>query len=360
MKISGIVDKLSLLLFSRNDTEKALSLIGDMYDSVDEIVLFDSSDNKTHEALLKEQKSRKLSKLRIFYIVALGYLEPAVMYAFTKCRYEWILLLGTDERASPELRKDFRKILRGSDASAFAVRRYEDVSAGNRGANFNWQIRIYRKGKAQFRGLIHEEPIITGRLERLEDPKYFLDHVSEIRGNASAQYHQMEKYMRMSYAIFNETMLDYLYKFTMPQTRNAHKTLIGRIGSGILVGYEKLTGRKDWQEISTFDYFNFYALRTFVTAIKERRIIGFFEAPRDAWNWSSTISRWKNERDGKEVFEISKILREKGLTRFLELDKEKTIIGLNRKYRNRKQGVELLMNLLKERYGKEYAKRRTP
>ena len=357
MKISGIVDKLSLLLFSRNDTEKALSLIGDMYDSVDEIVLFDSSDGKAHEALLKEQQARKLSKLRIFYIVALGYLEPTVMYAFTKCRYEWILLLGTDERASPELKKDFHRILAGSKACAFAVRRYEDVSNGDRGVNFNWQIRIYRKGKAQFRGLIHEEPIITGKLDRLEDPKYFLDHVSEIRGNASTQYQQMEKYMRMSYAIFNETMLDYLYKFTMPQTRNTHRTLMGRLGNYILVGYEKLTGRKGWQEISTFDYFNFYALRTFVTAIKERRLMGFFEVPRDAWNLSGIISRWKNEKDSEEVFEISKILREKGLTRFLELDKEKTIIGLNRKYRNRKQGVELLMNLLKERYERKYMKK---
>ena len=76
----------------------------------------------------------------------------------------------------------------------------------------------------------------------------------------------------------------------------------------------------------------------------------------DIKNLMRRLKEWKSAPDNEEVFEISKILHKIGLIRFLELDKEKTIIYLNKKYRNKKQGVELLMNLLKEKYERQNPK----
>ena len=104
-----MAEKLSLLVFSRNDIPKALSLIEDMYDYVDDIVLIDSSDSTKHKRLIDEKKDREFEKLRIFYSVAFGYPDPLRMYAIRKCKHKWIMLIDTDERISPALKKNLKK-----------------------------------------------------------------------------------------------------------------------------------------------------------------------------------------------------------------------------------------------------------
>ena len=69
------------------------------------------------------------------------------------------------------------------------------------------------------------------------------------------------------------------------------------------------------------------------------------------------VKEWKSESDSEEVFEISKILHKIGVIKFLGLEKDSTIIYLNKKYKSGKQGEELLMKLLKDRYEEEYVVR---
>lgn len=346
--------KVSLLLFSRNDIDKALDLIGEMQSSVDEVVLFDSSDRKIHDELVR--KTKGYSGLRVFYIIPLSYLEPTIMYAFKKCRYRYVLLLGTDERMSSELEVDLHKILEQKPAAAFAIRRYEDVSSGKRNPYVNWQIRLFDKEKTEFRGLIHEEPTINGKLVRLDDEDYYIDHVKEIRGNAAKEYMQMEKFLRMSYESYNEILLDYLYKFTMPESKE-RRSRFGRFSLGALRVYEKLGGKKPGQELSNFDYCFFYTLRAATTAVKEHSVSGFLGALPEGMRLTRIVKEWKGEQDGDEIFEISKILHKMGLIRFLQLDKESTIERLNKKYRfGKEKGISLLFKLLKERYEDDYAK----
>lgn len=351
------MEKLSLLVFSRNDIDKALALIDDMYSHVDEIVLVDSSESREHRRLLKEKSSRKLEKLRIFYSVAFGYPDPLRMYAIKKCRYRWIMLIDTDERISPGLKRDLRKILANAQSSAFAFKRYEEVSRKGRGTYFNWQIRLFLKDKTEFRGMLHEEPIIKGKVARLADDDYFMDHIIEIKGNSSMEYYKMMKFMRMSYGSFNERMVEGFYKFTMPDYRTDKTASAGWIYR-ILTGYEILKRKTPGEELSYFDYWLYYKLYSLAISMRTKRLTSATnEKPNlDAGEVDllKEIEKWKHEPDGKEVFEISKILHNVGLIRFLDLEKDSTIAYLNKKYSGKKQGVELLMKLLKERYEKDY------
>ena len=76
-----MAERLSVLIFSRNDIDNALDLINDVYDFADDIVLVDSSSAKLHEELIRKKAKRSLSKLRVFYVVPLGYPDPLRMYA---------------------------------------------------------------------------------------------------------------------------------------------------------------------------------------------------------------------------------------------------------------------------------------
>ncbi len=342
-------EKISLLVFSRNDIDKALSLTDHFYDLVDEILIFDSSSSTVHSRLLKEKEKRKLDRLRVFYVIAFGYPDPFRMYALSKCRNRWVLMVDTDERLSNSLKRDLHDIVSKTTNSAFAIKRYEDVSGTHRGAYSNWQIRLFRKDRTVFKGLIHEEPIINGTTGRLDSQLYYMDHVSELKGGASREYTKTEKFMRMSYASFTEVMLEYLYKFSIPTKRKK-----GGIGRFMLGGYRRIKGKQEHEELSDFDYATFFALRTFMTSIKSRKPSVLLQIVPESRRLTKLIRKWKSEPDSKEIFELSKILQRIGIIKFLGLDKESTVLALNKKYRSKKQGAELLISLLKEKYEKEF------
>lgn len=93
------MQKLSVLIFSKNDAHKAIGLIEDIYGIADEIVLVDSSESAQRNTILNAKRRNKLGKLRVFYAVALGYPDPLRMYALSKCKNEWVLLIDTDENS---------------------------------------------------------------------------------------------------------------------------------------------------------------------------------------------------------------------------------------------------------------------
>ena len=111
--------KLNLISFSRNDVNDVKSLINEMKDIVDEVVVVDSSDEKRHNQLLKFSKENK--KVRIYYVVPLGYVEPLRMYALKKCRSNWVLLLDADERLNKPFKKNLRKIIKNAKCNAYSV-----------------------------------------------------------------------------------------------------------------------------------------------------------------------------------------------------------------------------------------------
>ncbi len=353
--------KVSLLIPTRNDADKALQLVSDLHDCVDDIVLLDSSDGRERQKLLKAKA--RFSKLQVLHVIAMGYPEPVLKYGFNHCRNEWLLLLGTDERLNGKLKKELRSIPNAKN-SAFAIKRYEEVHLdGSRTQFFTWQVRIFRKDKSTFKGLIHEQPIVNGRIDRLGDD-FAIEHIVEEKGNSAKEYSKMEKFERFSYETFNDKVIDYAFKVAMPTQRNFRKTFLGKFIYGALRTYEALTFRKADEEISNFDYFTLYSLRDLAFQIKMRQfnahrithqhwegIVGILPA---RIKYIKKIKRWRSAKNGKVIFEISREIGKIGITKYLRLDEDKTINILNKKYAGKKQGVGLLMKLLEDRYYGRY------
>src|SRR5579872_6812702 len=122
------MNKLSLLIFSRNDVEAAVNLASSMYNIADEIVMIDSSDAKNRKFLHDQATRLQMTKLKIHYAIALGYPDPLRMWALKKCKGDWVLLLDTDENPSKKLRDDIKSIISNSGADALNIKRYEEVS----------------------------------------------------------------------------------------------------------------------------------------------------------------------------------------------------------------------------------------
>jgi hypothetical protein len=342
--------KLSVLIFSRNDIDKAICLIRDVYGIADEIVLIDSSDGRQREKLALELRRPSLSKVREFYAVALGYPDPLRTYALKKCRNRWVLLIDTDEKLSDSLKRDIPSLIERASCGAFAIRRYEYVKGGNL-EGFTWQLRLFRKDRVLFRGIVHEQPEVRGTTERLDLAEHYLEHIQGLRGGAVTDYARMAKYERLTYALLNEMLLDYVYKLTVPEDRRAGTTL-GRFVTEFLLAYERLFGRRRDAEISNFDYFIFYLIRDLAYLAKSGGVMnGLRMLPREL-DHIAKLRKARSEPDGDRAFEISKAINGIGITRFLGLDRESTIRALNKKYSGREQGIGLLIRLLDERYAR--------
>ena len=312
----------------------------------------DSSDKRDKRELLVKGAG-EFKKLKVFHTVALGLVEPLRMYGISKCSFEWILYLDTDERLSEGLSKGIRRLVAASDCDAYAIKRYEEVSNGKATQFFTWNIRLYKKDAVAYKGILHEQPMIKGRLKKLLEGDSYIEHVTELKSSsAGEEYFKIMKFSRLSYAAYNEKMVDYLSKVVMPQNRSFENTLVGKAFKGLLRAYERITLRRPEDELSAFDYFSYYFILEAVYALKKRSVSNFLSLLPRSLSFSSQVGRWKREPDGKEGFEISKEINKTGLIKFLSLDDEKTIKALNSKYSGGKQGIELTLKLLKDQYEK--------
>jgi len=345
-----MMPKLSVLIFSRNDAKVTIDLIKEVYPFADDIVLVDSSTKEESEKLHRAKSKYKFDKLRIFYVVALSYPDPFRMYAIKKCKYDWVLLLDIDERLSSQLKSGIKQIIDHPDCNAFALRRYEHVQDGTGMSYFTWQVRLFNKEYTSFKGLIHEQPIIKGRVTKLEDGDYYTMHVAKLMQHSGLEYNKMEKFMRLTYKAYNERMLDYLAKSVVPKDESIEKTLLGRFVKFILIAYERLTFKKENDEPTNFDYFMLYVSRELLATIRQGKFRDVPYAYRFGLKYVNRIKEWKNEPDAKENFEISKLVNKYGVIRFLDLENPNTVKTLNEKYKSKRQGIELLFKLLKERY----------
>lgn len=280
------MQKLSLLIFSRDEAKKVISLAKEMYRIVDDVVVIDSSERKNFARLQAEVSSKKLAKVKLFHTIALGYAEPLRTYGISKCKNKWILLLDTDEQPSKELKKNIKKIIDTADFDVLLIKRHEHVigSSKKRGF-FTWQVRLFKKNSLEYLGLIHETPRIYGKIKKLNPELGHINHFSKpIR-----EYEEMNLF----------------------ETR----------------GMPFLILRDLFVDINT----------------------GKIKSVADARAMISRHVSTNNERS-KETMAIGRIIRKQGLIKYLKLEEEKTIKRLNKKYLNKKQGITLLITLLKNRY----------
>lgn len=340
------MNKLALLIFSRNDVEAAVNLASSMYNIADEIVLIDSSDAKNRKFLLSQVTRLQMSKLKIHYAIALGYPDPLRMWALKKCTSDWVLLLDTDENPSKKLREDIKHIISDSGADALNIKRYEEVSDAKINKFFTWQIRLFKKNKVTYGGLLHEQPIINGKIKKLRDD-YYLEHINELRQERFLEYKKIIRYNRLSYTMFNGYLRSY-FKMGGGNSKFLHRSL-----NSFLFIYNKLSFKSPDREIGSFGYFIFYFVRE-IPSLRQNPIHIFRITKLLLWRIGQ-FAKWRREDVTGEEFAISKVLYRMGVIKMLDLDKDSKINSLNKKYINKKQGIDLLMELVKEAYKKKYS-----
>ena len=212
-------NQLSIIIFSRNDVEDAFELIKDVYSICNEVVVIDQSDDQKHKFLINKKKENNFKKLKIFYSIALGDPAPLRMWGLSKCSGNWVFLIDTDERLNEDLKRDIKKIINVKNVDGFAIKRFEKFNDRQKFIGFTWQIRLYRKNKAEYKGLTHELANINGTVERLQE-KYFMNH--NINYNARPrEYGKLDKfYFRMSYNTMNQEISENIYKFMLFKNKN--------------------------------------------------------------------------------------------------------------------------------------------
>ena len=345
---------LSFMTFSRNNVEQVLGLVRDVYDIADEIVLVDSSDKAGRERLHAEKRKNRFDKLRIYYVVPLGFVETVRSYALTKCSCDWVCYLDADERLSDLLKKDIKTLIGTTQHQAFTTKRFEDVRATGKGASkyFTWQTRLFQRTKVHYRGIVDERPIIDGSTARLDSEKYCINHITELMMHHKNEYYvPKNKFARlelMSYRDLNTKMIEYVSRYKGVALDMARCTLLGRFVSGILHFYEKLLFKDLDSELSSFDYFVFYAIKDVIIGFKTGAGLGnIFRIYRKLFEMHAC----KKEADHQDMFALSRLLQSEGMVSLLGLDDNKRITELNRRYMDHgPKGLELLMLLLKDAY----------
>lgn len=353
------MQKLSALIFCRDDPSKVVSLVDHLSDVCDQIVLVDSSTKRNFERLKARLSSLPKGRVDLYRTLALGYPDPLRAYGLGKCKYDWVLYIDTDERINSELKRDIRRIISKPRCDAFAIKRYENAHLdGKNDGYFTWQIRLYNKNRIYYRGLLHEQPIVKGTMRKLAD-KYSMLHVVELKTKGTKrrdlEYSLIKKYYdRLSYSMLNERMKEYLEKMMLPE-KEVEETTIGKIVLGWMKFYQTVTMRKMHNEISALDYFIFFSMIEGAYVMKRKDIVYLFgEAIPTVLKDTSSASKFKRERNSREIFEISKEVNRHGIIRYLMLDKERIVDKLYSKYKNEKQGITLLMKLLEDRYKGDY------
>jgi len=342
----------TLLIFSRNDTKNAIDLADSLHGIANEIVIIDSSDKEAHETLANEAKKRGI---KVYYTIPFGYVEPLRPYGLSKCKNEWILYLDTDERLNEEFAKSINEIIANSKCDAFAIKRYEEASPNGHTAFFTWQIRLFKKSKVHFKGIIHEQPAVNGRLCTLDDA-YYIEHRTDLMHHAANNYNKMLAFEMLSYNDYNAIVLDYVRKFFALDTQSLKAKLLLGFASLVLNTYELLTFKKKDQELAPRDYLFFYFLRTLAYSFRQRRLgslaaiwkgqkqyLAYLEDERAKLAKAYGLTR-------KELFEISKILNRQGVIKYLGLDKPENIDMLSKKYDGKVKGIDFTIRLIIEKY----------
>jgi len=128
----------------------------------DEIVVVDMhSTDRTREIATAAGARVLLTEPR-------GYVEPARNFALSQARCDWILLLDADERLHGS-EEDVAALMRsaGPDVAAYQLKRVNHLgrwTIRDSGWGDDPQVRLLRRGAAEWSDVIHAKPRLTGRL----------------------------------------------------------------------------------------------------------------------------------------------------------------------------------------------------
>lgn len=115
--------------------------------------------------------SKKLGA-KVFVVENQPLMKINMNLAFEKCTSDWILSIDADEKVTPELKSEIKRVIdSGSKTVAYYVPR-RNIVFGKWIAHTRWypdyQLRLFRRGQAKFPAKnVHEELVVDGEINYL-------------------------------------------------------------------------------------------------------------------------------------------------------------------------------------------------
>jgi (heptosyl)LPS beta-1,4-glucosyltransferase len=194
--------KISFITFTRNSGKRLKLLLENVKDVVDEIIVIDgfSSDDTVEIA--------KSYGAKVFRRKPWGHVEPDRMFALKKASYNWILYLDDDELLG------IRNLVTMAENMGYAALSTIRIDYDRKckqlvfGPFYNKQIRIYRKDRLLYRGLVHELPVVFGKIHELPEEYYILHYPTWSRSKLAfyAYLEALEYYQHFSRSIIRKTL----------------------------------------------------------------------------------------------------------------------------------------------------------
>lgn len=163
------MESLSVVLIAQDEERTIGSVLAAIADIASEIILVDSGSSDRTKDIATEYGAN------VIHQDWLGY-SAQKNFALEQAKSKWILSLDADEVITPELKKEIRDILEGTEANnwdGFKVPRLMFVgnqSVLHGGFYPDAQLRLFRNGMGRFNDrLVHESVTLEGRVSNLRN-----------------------------------------------------------------------------------------------------------------------------------------------------------------------------------------------
>lgn len=160
-----VITELTAIILTRNEARHVVECI-DSLRWADRLVVFDSySDDET--AALAEAAGAEVRRRRFDNYAAQ---RNAALEAVTT---DWVFFVDADERGTPELAGEIRRVISEQPESGWYVARHNYIFGRlTLGAGWfpDYQLRLLRHGKVRYERPVHEIAVVDGDIGHLENP----------------------------------------------------------------------------------------------------------------------------------------------------------------------------------------------
>lgn len=165
--------KLSAFLIVKNEAADIDDCLKSLKGVADEIVVVDDQSTDQTVSLCKAHGARTFSRV-------LDGFAAQKQYALDQTTGEWAFSIDADERITPDLAAEIRKILeQPASTDGYYVRRnfyFLGRRLSHGGLGNDWVLRLFRRSKGRFKPVkVHESIEVSGTTARLQAP---LEHYS--------------------------------------------------------------------------------------------------------------------------------------------------------------------------------------
>lgn len=175
---------------------------------VDEIILIDMASGVNLTPLAHRYQAK------IYPHELIPVVEPARNFGISKATCDWVLLLDPDERLTPELKLELKRISNRDDIDYVRIPRKNIIFKKWLHYSGSWPdylIRFFRKGTVTWSSKIHSQPNLRGNgLSLQEEPDFAIKHY-----NYKSVSAYLSKALRYSHKKAKELLQNQNYHFKL-------------------------------------------------------------------------------------------------------------------------------------------------